>query len=362
MKINAITIENYKSIKKIDDLKFTNINILLGSNGAGKSNFISFFKMLNMMIQERLQDYIKEQNGADNILHFGLKYSDEISAKINFQNNSYRFILKPTQGDTLYFSEEATPYVGENIIGRSNYETQLFNTKGSKLRGEGYKGISDYVIDAMQSWRVYHFHDTSSTAKVKGINTISSSVNKQLLPNAENLSAFLYYLKLKFPDSFFMIEETIKLIAPYFDRFILEPDIFDEDKIRLEWLEIGNEKVFNAHHLSDGTLRMICLTTLLLQPNAPDTIIIDEPELGLHPYAITVLASLMKSFAIDKQLIISTQSVTLINHFNGDDIIVTDKINSASVFKRLDKDELNEWINDYSLGEIWEKNLIGGRP
>jgi predicted ATPase len=362
MKIDSISIKNYKSIKEIDNLHLTNLNILIGSNGAGKSNFISFFKMLNKIIQQKLQDYIKEQNGADDILHFGLKVSDEISAKVNFQNNSYRFVLKPTQGDTLYFSEEATPYIGENIIGRSNYETHLFSTKGSKIRGEGYKGVSDHVIDAMESWRVYHFHDTSSTAKVKGSCVISSSANKQLLPNAENLSAFLYYLKLKFPKSFFMIEETIKLIAPYFDRFVLEPDIFDEDKIKLEWQEVGNDKLFTAHHLSDGTLRMICLTTLLLQPNPPDTIIIDEPELGLHPYAITVLASLMKSFATDKQLIVSTQSVTLINHFEPQDIIVADKEKGASTFRRLDDNELKDWIEDYSLGEIWEKNIIGGRP
>jgi predicted ATPase len=159
-----------------------------------------------------------------------------------------------------------------------------------------------------------------------------------------------------------MIEETIKLIAPYFDRFVLVPDIFDEDKIRLEWQESGNEKVFNAHHLSDGTLRMMCLITLLLQPNAPDTILIDEPELGLHPYAITVLASLMKNFSLSKQLIVSTQSVTLINHFESKDIIVADKEKGTSNFRRLEVDELKDWIEDYSLGEIWEKNIIGGTP
>ncbi len=362
MKIDTITINNYKSIKEIENLKLTNLNVLIGANGAGKSNFISFFKMLNMIIKENLQDYIKEYNGADNLLHFGLKQSDEMSAKITMNQNSYRFILKPTQGDTLYFKEEATPYIGENIIGKATLETQLFNTQGSKIRGDNFKGVSDYVIDAMQSWKVYHFHDTSSTAKVKGSCTISSSANKELLPNAENLSAFLYYLKLKFPDSFFMIEENIKLIAPYFDKFILEPDIFNEDNIRLEWLEVGSEKVFNAHHLSDGTLRMICLITLLLQPSPPDTIIIDEPELGLHPYAITILSSLMKSFAIRRQLIVSTQSVTLINKFTPNDIIVSDKIKGESHFRRVDEDELNVWLEDYSLGEIWEKNIIGGRP
>jgi len=352
MKIDTISIKNYKSIREINNLKLTNLNVLIGSNGAGKSNFISFFKLLNMMIEKKLREYSKTI-GADNLLHFGTKISSEIYGEVSFGSNGYAFRLKPKEDDTLFFGREITTYhTSRGVIGEANDETKLFECRT----------VCEYVRNALLSWRVYHFHDTSSTAKVKGICTISSSVNKQLLPDAENLSAFLYYLKVKFPDSFFMIEETIKLIAPYFDRFVLVPDIFDEDKIRLEWQESGNEKVFNAHHLSDGTLRMMCLITLLLQPNAPDTILIDEPELGLHPYAITVLASLMKNFSLSKQLIVSTQSVTLINHFETKDIIVADKEKGSSNFRRLEVDELKDWIEDYSLGEIWEKNIIGGTP
>lgn len=360
MKINTITIQNYKSIKEIDALPLTNLNLLIGANGAGKSNFISFFKMLNMMIEKRFQEYVKVSGGADSILHFGSKHSSEIYAKVDFQNNAYSFHLKSTDQNNLFFAEEATPYIGANVIGRANDETNLFETKGSKVRGPGYKGVSDYVIEALQSWRVYHFHDTSSTAGVKKLCDVSD--NRMLRPDASNLASFLYLLKEKYTDSFFIIEETIKLIAPYFDRFILEPDLFNPEKIRLEWREVGSDHYFNATHLSDGTLRMMCLATLLLQPNAPDTVIIDEPELGLHPYAITVLASLMKSFAVDKQLIVSTQSVTLINHFSPEDVIVTEKEDGASVFRRLEENELNEWKDEYSLGEIWEKNIIGGTP
>lgn len=352
MKIDTISIKNYKSIKVINNLKLTNLNVLIGSNGAGKSNFISFFKLLNMMIEKKLREYSKTI-GADNLLHFGAKISSEIYGEVIFGSNGYAFHLKSKEDDTLFFGREITTYhTSRGVIGEANDETKLFECRT----------VCEYVRNALLSWRVYHFHDTSSTAKVKGTCTISSSTNKQLLPDAENLSAFLYYLKVKFPDSFFMIEETIKLIAPYFDRFVLVPDIFDEDKIRLEWQESGNDKVFNAHHLSDGTLRMMCLITLLLQPNAPDTILIDEPELGLHPYAITVLASLMKNFSLSKQLIVSTQSVTLINHFESKDIIVADKEKGASNFRRLEVDELKDWIEDYSLGEIWEKNIIGGTP
>ena len=358
MKIDAISIQNYKSIKELKDFKLSNLNILIGANGAGKSNFISFFKMLNMMIEKRFQEYVKVQGGADSILHFGSKVSAAITSEVDFGVNGYAFMLKPTNEDTLFFVGESTIYQSSSkVIATAQQETKLFDNVGGRFTK---KGVCDWIIDALESWRVYHFHDTSSTAGVKKYCDLTDY--RKLAPDASNLAAFLYLLKQKYENNFFMIEETIKLIAPYFDRFILEPDALNEERIRLEWREIGSDKTFNANHLSDGTLRMICLTTLLLQPNAPDTVIIDEPELGLHPYAISVLASLMKSFAVDKQLIVSTQSVTLINHFEAQDIIVTDKEDGASVLRHLEAHELDDWKEDYSLGEIWEKNIIGGRP
>ncbi len=357
MKIDEISINNYKSIKEIDSLKLSNLNILIGSNGAGKSNFISFFKMLNELIEKKFQEYVMAQSGADNILYFGSKVSSEIYAKVDFGINKYALKLKPDDNDNLFISEEHTYYSNSHsIIGSAQRETQLFNNRG------GYRsrrGVADYIIDALESWKVYHFHDTSHTALVK--KTWDVDDNHRLRYDASNLASFLYRLSNDYQDEFTMIEETVKLVAPYFDKFVLKPDE-KNNSIRLAWHEKGSDKLFNANHLSDGTLRMICLTTLLLQPNAPDTIIIDEPELGLHPYAITVLATLMKSFSIDKQLIVSTQSVTLINHFEPKDIIVTDKSKSASVFRKLEEDELTNWIDEYSLGEIWEKNIIGGRP
>jgi predicted ATPase len=357
MKIDTITIKNYKSIKEIENLKLTNLNILIGSNGAGKSNFISFFKMLNMLIEKKLQEYVLSQSGADNILYFGSKISSEIFAKVDFGANKYGILLKPDNDDKLFISEEHTYYnSSHHIIGSAQKETNLFNHKGG-IRTK--KGVADFIIEALESWKVYHFHDTSSTALVKKTCDVDDSY--KLRYDASNLASYLYMLNCNFENSFFMIEETIKLVAPYFDKFILRPDE-KTNTIKLKWQEVGSDKIFNADHFSDGTLRMICLITLLLQPNAPDTIIIDEPELGLHPYAITVLASLMKSFAVDKQLIVSTQSVTLINHFEPQDIIVTDKEKGASNFRRLDDNELKDWIEDYSLGEIWEKNIIGGRP
>ncbi|GBD92366.1 hypothetical protein BMS3Abin04_03101 [bacterium BMS3Abin04] len=211
------------------------------------------------------------------------------------------------------------------------------------------------------SWRVYHFHDTSSTSKMKRESDIHD--NRLLRRDASNLAAFLYLLQEQFADYFHRIESTVKLIAPFFDKFQLEPLALNKEKIKLEWKHVHSDEYFNANHFSDGTLRMICLITLLLQPNLPDTIIIDEPELGLHPSAIQQLAALIKSAAEDsKQIICSTQSVTLLNQFDPENIIVVDRENNESKFQRLEKETLDEWLDQYAIGELWEKNVLGGRP
>jgi len=348
MKINNLSIENYKSLKTLEQLSLTNLNILVGSNGAGKSNFISFFKLLNKIIEKQLKPYSIEQ-GIDKLLYFGLKQSNHIVGKIDFGENKYRFKLKPANEGFLFLDEEEIYFNTWHLIGRANEETSLYDSK-----------VSNWIIDALKLWKIYHFHDTSPTAAVKQYCNINN--NRRLEFYASNLAAFLYKLKQKNEFSFNKIEETIKLVAPYFDKFILEPNELNPAKIKLEWRQNGSDNYFDAFSLSYGTLRFICLTTLLLQPNPPDTIIIDEPELGLHPYAISILASLIKAFSTDKQIIVSTQSVTLLDYFEPIDIIVVDKQENHSVFKRLSSHELKDWIEEYSLGEIWEKNLIGGRP
>ena len=128
------------------------------------------------------------------------------------------------------------------------------------------------------------------------------------------------------------------------------------------WHPNGGDVLFDEYQLSDGTLRMMSLVTLLLQPQLPELIIIDEPEIGRHPTAISILADLLKSTAEKKQVIISTQSIDLINYFTPEDIIVADFKNSQSMFKRLSTEELHQWIDEYTLGEMWEKNLFGGQP
>ncbi|MGD8782262.1 MAG: AAA family ATPase [Ignavibacteria bacterium] len=364
MKLTQIKIKNFKSIKE-QALELNNINILIGANGAGKSNFIQFFNLLNNMVSENLQSYVAQNGGADNFLFFGRKHSDSFSGSFTFGPNGYEFELLPSTNNNFIFSKEIISYhkrsqfpsPWKTDLSFSNSETELVKV----AKKSGRKKVANHILDAMLNWRVYHFHDTSVTAKVKQEGDIND--NRVLRRDASNLAAFLYLLQKKHEEHFNRIEQTIKLIASFFEKFQLEPLALNEERIRLEWKHVGSDEYFNSSYLSDGTLRMICLITLLLQPNLPHTIIIDEPELGLHPSAIQLLASLIESIATEGyQIICSTQSVTLLNHFEPEDIIVVDRNNGESIFRRVDKSTLEEWLDNYAIGELWEKNVLGGRP
>jgi len=364
--ITNIQIRNFKSIK-VATVNLKSLNILIGANGAGKSNFINCFKMLNKIYNQELRTYVAEQGGANNILYFGRKKSDLLSMRIWFErSNRYQFVLTPNVQNAFFFELEEHDF-NKNYknsdqdedwhpvkLGKGHLESLIKNNDSRRFQ---------YLQERFDSFRVYHFHDTSASARIKAPSQVAD--NRFLREDGANLAAFLYHLQKKFPPNFKLIEATIKSIAPFFKQFNLIPSADNEKYIALEWQDInGSDSLFDASNLSDGTLRMMCLTTLLLQPELPQTIIIDEPELGLHPFAINKLAGLLRIASKKTQIIISTQSVNLIDNFEPEDIIVVDrdKKEEQSVFRDLEPHELDQWLQNYSLGEIWDKNLIGGRP
>ena len=186
--------------------------------------------------------------------------------------------------------------------------------------------------------------------------------NEFLRPQAENLAAFLYWMREKHPDHYRNVVETVRQIAPFFDDFRLQPSRLNESKIRLEWRERGSDAYLNAHALSDGTLRFICLATLLLQPHLPVLILLDEPELGLHPAAITLLADLLSSASERTQVMAATQSVTLVNRLRPEDVWTVDRTEGPTTFQHLISEDMSQWLDNYSLGELWEMNVLGARP
>ncbi|WP_224364954.1 AAA family ATPase [Hyalangium versicolor] len=356
--LKTLTLSGYKSIRSIERLELRPLNVLIGANSAGKSNFISFFKLLHELIGGHLQLHVAQQGGPDALLHFGRRATSRLEATLQFGQTSYSFELTPTVDNRLIFAYETSIHMTQGAAGTGpagHAESATFSRSSSH-----HPMMASQVSAAIQSWRVYHFHDTSEAANVKRVGAIND--NLFLRADAGNLAAFLYRLKTESPAEYGRIRDCIRLVMPSFDDFLLRPSPLEPHSIALEWREQGSDYPFLAHHLSDGSLRFICLATLLLQPTLPSTVLIDEPELGLHPYAIQMLASLLRSASTRTQLIIATQSVLLIDQLELEDLIVVERSGGASTFKRLQRAEFEHWLEDYSLGEMWTKNIFGGRP
>lgn len=360
--LEKLTIKGFKSIRD-QTLELERLNVFIGGNGVGKSNLIGAFRFLHEVINQRLAKYVATRGGADSILHFGRKRTPRMEFFLEFgegaTSNSYSLLIDGAEDSSLVIANEISyyherqkyPHPYSNIV--SGY------TKESKLRDNGHISAKQVSKD-LDTYRVYHFHDTSETAAAKGVCDLED--NLVLRPQAENLAAFLYYLQEKHPDHFSLIEDTVSQIAPFFDGFVLKPSRLNESKIRLEWKESGHDGYFNATSLSDGTLRFICLATLLLQPDLPAVVLLDEPELGLHPAAVALLADLLSAASERTQVIVGTQSVTLINHLTPEQVWTVNREGDQSVFLKLNQSDFSTWLEDYSLGELWEKNLIKARP
>lgn len=402
--LTYLELKGFKSIKELY-IWLRPINVLIGPNGAGKSNFVSFYRMLDELMEGHLQLFIARSGGANAMLHYGTKVTDCIDVELYFDrprrdHAGYKFQLIPTEDDRLVFGTEmvitgAGPEPRKKK-GLESGNTKIFHPEKLKVlyrepMGSGHKealaaeGLEESMFDEITDekmndnlpklgpWKVYHFHDTSSTARIKQTGDLHE--NDRLEPDAGNLAAFLYMLLERHSPNYELIRGAVRQVFPRFKDFALRPSPLNPDKIRLEWQERGSDYRFGPHQLSDGTLRFMGLATLLLQPNLPSTLLIDEPELGLHPSALTVLAGLVRSASSRTQLILTTQSVSFLNEFEPEDIITVERIDSTalstgdfryglgeSVFRKHDSESLKEWLDAYSLGELWEMNVLGGRP
>lgn len=332
------------------------LNVLIGANGAGKTNFVRFFELLGHIFDSNkgLQNYVAARGRADAFLFRGMKTTPELSAHLKFGRNEYKFSLRGADDRSLFFAQESAPFhgqwVSDNDMGSGHLESLISRYPNTKAK--------QWVVETIRDWRVYHFHDTSPAAPVMGLcNTVD---NVMLHSNAANLSAVLMRMESANPSNFAQITETVRQVAPFFGEFVLRE--VAPGQTQLLWKDRHSDLVYYPNQLSDGTLRYICLATLLLQPSPPYTVIIDEPELGLHPYAIKLLASLLHEAAERCQVIVSTQASLLLDELTPEQVIVVNQHDGESTLERLDPEKLADWLQEYTLGQLWEKNELGGLP
>ncbi|MGB2988093.1 MAG: AAA family ATPase [Phycisphaerae bacterium] len=366
-KLKTIKLRGYKSFQDAE-VHFSDVTVLLGANGAGKSNLVSFFRMLNFLSTGALQDYIGRNGGSDSLLHYGRKTTSRMEAEVEFEgpDSTTHYIMKLADAapDTLIFTDERAlfqkkryPQPQDILLGAGHKE--------SKLKDEAEANETCHILFSMLSrCRVFQFHDTSPTAKIRKSGYIEDAA--YLRSEAGNLAAYLNALQTSYLGCYQRIVDTIRLVFPSFGDFVLEPSPGGDKYILLNWKEEGYaDYLLGPHQLSDGTLRFMALATLFLQPpeKMPSVIILDEPELGLHPYAISVLAGLVKAVAADTQVILATQSARLVDEFDPGQVVVLEiDQKSGTQCKQLEAAKLSEWLDEYSMGELWEKNIFGGRP
>lgn len=366
--LTRLHIEGFRSIKKAD-IPLRALNVLIGANGAGKSNLIDFFRMLNYALTRGFQEpYLRERGPASAILHFGPKATGVIRAELAFETNVgtnfYRFTLADSANDRLTFTKEEVQLKRRDIE-RAAAPVPLIqhpsdNSGLCELWAEN-DPTARFAKGFLQRCRVYQFHDTSLTSHLRDYSPADQG--RYLYADGGNLSAVLLDLKTESPEDYTGIVRTLKAVLPWFEDFVLEVE--GRKGVLLRWRMAGRgDYLFGPGQLSDGSLRIMALVTLLLMPpeRLPDVIILDEPELGLHPAAENVIAGLIKSVSLSCQVILSTQSASFIDHFSADDVIVVENENGESSFTPHSQEELKQWLERYTLSQIWSKNIIGGRP
>lgn len=373
LRLININLKGFKSINsRGQDISIGDVTVLLGANGSGKSNLISFFRMLNYMTTGALQTYIGDSGFADSLLYYGSKMTTRLVADITFADSNsedhYKFSLAHAAGDTLIFTEETLLWKARDR--QKPYQISLDpGLKESGLyafcREKGNK-TAWIIFNLLVSCRVFQFHDTSKEAKIRNSGYINDG--DFLRSDGGNLAAFLYsILKQEGGEKYYQrIVRYIRMAMPQFRDFVLNPSSRNDNYIMLNWVENDSDYLFGPHQISDGSLRFMALATLLLQPpkSLPAVIILDEPELGLHPAAITLLAGMIRTAGQHSQIILATQSTRMIDEFGPDDIVIVERNNEerCSYFSKLDGSKLKDWLGRYSMSELWEKNVMGGRP
>lgn len=372
--LKGLTLNGFKSFGNKDNrIDFGAVTVLIGANGAGKSNLISFFKMISYMMTNAFEQFVGEQGFASSILHYGPKATPRIHAKLEFENNSfsdaYSFSLSHAAQDSLLFTEEIIHYhdkknpEGKQITLPIGLKESGLKLKDPKLGAKPIKMIHSILCNC----RVYQFHDSSMSAKIRNGSYIN--LGEFLYSDGGNLAAFLFGLKENPKTNYYYqkVVRRIRQVFPQFEDFILKPSARNESYIMLDWCEKEHPNYqFGPHQLSDGTIRFMALAALLLQPPAtlPNVIILDEPELGLHPAAIISLSEMIKTASLHSQVILATQNPALLDEFSPEEVVVIERNpqTKSSECKKFTKEELELWLQNDMMSELWDKNILGGRP
>ncbi len=371
--IESVHIRGFRSLANVEVNDIPKAAVFIGANGSGKSNFIRFFEMISWMLRSRrFAEFVKIQGGADDQLFGGNRVTSRIEAEIRMRTdkgrNDYQFKLSHADTDSLYFSEECFRFNGNDhtgeapwySLGGTHEEAKIVEAAQAVKPQDFNPATARVIVNLLRECSVYQFHDTSNYSNFKKRWDVED--NNYLRAHGGNLAAILHRLEREDINRFEWINNQIRRILPVFDRFEIEESY---GKVLLRWKAQGMDKTFGAHLTSDGSLRFFALATLLNLPSGmlPNILLLDEPELGLHPAAVSLVGGMIKSLSVDRQIFVATQSPLLVDEFDLDEIFVLELQDGRTKFRKLKSDDYQAWLDDsFTTGELWQTNLIGGRP
>jgi predicted ATPase len=374
MKITRVHVEGFRSLR---DVTFEPgpVTVLIGPNGAGKSNVLGFLGLVPTLWRRSLARYVARAGGASQILYRGQPEASHLSFRVEWDGEAtYQARLEADASDGMFFAEESVTNAAakRTVFAGSQPESRLAASVVNSHNPD-----SQRVVEAFGNMRVFHFHDTSGAAPLR---TNSRAINhRRLEADGSNLASYLLWLRDSEEPShraaWTLFSGLVRRVAPFIKELVptpvnADPDTFrlddpegriDTVTIRLDWIDDQDTR-FGVTHLSDGTLRAIALYAALTQPALPAFICIDEPELGLHPAALNILVGLIRSVSNRCQVVLATQSPAFLDHFSAEEVVVAERVDGATQLRRLEADKLASWLEDYSLSELYEKNVLGGRP
>ena len=371
--IEAVRIRGFRSLADVELSNLPRAAVLIGANGSGKSNFVRFFEMMSWMLRSRrLGEFVEQYGGADDQLFGGNSVTPRIEAEIRLRTesgrNDYRFALSHAHPDRFFFSEEAFRYSAYSYATEASWQYLDSGHREARIveaaQSMGFPGVNTQtaaiIVRLLRNCSVHQFHNTSNSSNIKKRWDVGES--NWLRSDGGNLAAVLYRLEQEDVRRYEFICRQIGRILPGFDRFAIEESY---GKVALRWKAKWMDKTFGAHLTSDGSLRFFALVTLLNLPPEmlPDVLLLDEPELGLHPFAVSLVGAMIDSMSVDRQVIVATQSPLLVDAFDLGEIIVLNLREGRTEFKNLNPEDYQIWLEDgFSPGDLWRQNFLGGRP
>jgi predicted ATPase len=372
--VTRVKIEGYRSLRRVE-LEPERITVLIGANGSGKSNVLSALRMVPLIRTHSLRTLVAGSGGASALLHYGPRRTPQLALRVEMlddkcAHNAYEARLGHAAADTLIFLDEVvehcpagggTPQVYS--LGAGHQESRL-SDEAQEARAPTVRAVNWWL----SRMSFFHFHDTSVTSPLR--QNARQEDTRYLRSDGSNLAAYLYSLAnaegAAHQKAWRRINDFVRRIAPFvktLDPAPVDPSQGERSAIRLDWTD-ESDHVFGPHHLSDGTLRAIALITALAQPaeSLPRFVSIDEPELGLHPVALAIFASLVRSVSMQCQVLLATQSPALLDHFEPEEVVVAERVAGETELRRLDSDDLAAWLEEYCLSDLYDKNVLGGRP